>query len=141
MLLLISPDEDTYAYYQIVSGPVPGEGYRVESQTLKLVDKKSISGSGYVGEIEEKDKDELLGAIVSVRPRFSQSWVIGVIHELQRRQLLPAGTWELWLEKMEKDPYSERPKDEIEDTGEMFDWSYSPLDIEHFSPQEPRDMI
>jgi hypothetical protein len=164
ILLLVSPEEDTCMYCHIVGDPGRGEGYRLEVQSNRIVNGTNISGFEIVGEIQERDKDEFIGAVVSIRPRFSQRWVVRVICELQRRQLLPSGTFESWLEKMEDDPYpdaAEAPETAPEDdamhmvatvytsggvdtavyNSEIRGEPSSPQDLDQFLPQKPREWV
>jgi hypothetical protein len=107
IILAVPEGSDRCTYYHMVGGPTQGNNYELQIQANKRVNSNGISSSEYVGTIAKSDVNKLKASAQRIAPQFCQSWVVGVLEDVERKGLVAQGTAATWHAKMEPDPYAQ----------------------------------
>ncbi|KAG8672457.1 hypothetical protein FPOAC2_05847 [Fusarium poae] len=93
-------------WYHSTGGPTQGKPYSAVIEN-KRFRSHGIEKCDFIGQISSKDKNKIKSAAQRTPARFCQRWVVNVLGALEKRGIVPEGTWSDWLAAMEVDPYSE----------------------------------
>lgn len=106
-IILARPDGGmACTYYHVTGGPTQGTPYKIEIQDSKRFDSNGIASTHLVGNIKASDRNKLKASCKNFQPMFCQRWVVEVLGDMERKGLLPSGTYTTWHSNMEVDPYS-----------------------------------
>jgi hypothetical protein len=106
MLMLAEEGSDQATWYHSTGGPAQGKSYKVDINTKRLYNH-GVECHHFLGKIAAKDKNKVKSAVQRAPARFYQRWVVDVLGDLEKRSLVPEGTWEQWNGAMEVDPFSD----------------------------------
>ncbi|UZP38703.1 hypothetical protein NXS19_006519 [Fusarium pseudograminearum] len=105
MLVMVEEGSSSQAtWYHCTGGPTQGKPYSVVIEQ-KPFDSKGIEKYHPIGEISSKNK--IKAAAQRIPGLFCQRWVVNVLGDLEKRGIVPEGTWSDWYVAMEVDPYSD----------------------------------
>ncbi|KAM0350589.1 hypothetical protein ACHAPU_003073 [Fusarium lateritium] len=106
ILMLSEGDSNRATWYHSTGGPTQGKPYKV------CIDRKRLDSHGVdthhrICEISAKDKNKVKAAAHRAPAKRCQRWVVEVLGDLEKREIVPEGTWELWSKAIEADPISD----------------------------------
>ncbi|KAM0244529.1 hypothetical protein ACHAP5_006211 [Fusarium lateritium] len=105
-LMLSKEGSDQATCYHSTGGPAKGKSYKVDISTNRLPNH-GVEWHPFVGKVLEKDKNKVMSAVQSSPARFCQSRILDALADLEKRSLVPEGTWEHWNGAAEVDPISD----------------------------------
>ncbi|KAF5231140.1 hypothetical protein FAUST_9446 [Fusarium austroamericanum] len=92
-------------WYHSTGGPTQDKPYSVVIEQ-KPFDSRGIEKYHLIGEISPKDKNKIKAAAQRTPAMRCQRWVVNVIEDLEKRSIVPEGTWSNWHVSIEVAPYS-----------------------------------
>jgi hypothetical protein len=92
-------------WYHSTGGPTQGKAYSM------VIEQKRFNSHGverhvFIGQIASKDENKLKAAAQRTPGLFCQRWVVNVLGDLEKRNIVPQGTYANWYAAMEVDPFS-----------------------------------
>jgi hypothetical protein len=106
ILILSEEGSDRATWYHSTGGPTQGKPYKVDIDSKRLR-SHCIEKRHFVGKVTIKDKNKVESAVQRAPAKFCQRWVVDVLGDLEKRCIVPEGTWEQWNGAMEFDPFSD----------------------------------
>ncbi|KAM0216567.1 hypothetical protein ACHAPQ_009487 [Fusarium lateritium] len=106
ILMLSEEGSDRATWYHSTGGPTQGKSYKVDIDTKRL-HSHGVENHYLVSKFAAKDKNKVKSAAQRAPAKFCQRWVVDVLMDLEKRSLVPAGTWQQWNGAMEADPFSD----------------------------------
>ncbi|CAK3799037.1 Hypothetical predicted protein [Lecanosticta acicola] len=91
MLMLISQGAQRGTWYHAVGGPTQHAPYSLAVQADKRLDSHGIETTELIGSIMPKDVNKFKSAAQRVKPQQCQRFVVAVVHELEKKELINRG--------------------------------------------------
>ncbi|KAF4998913.1 hypothetical protein FGRMN_2844 [Fusarium graminum] len=105
ILMLSEGDSNRATWYHSTGGPTQGKPYQVSIDTKRL-DSHGVEFHHRVCKISAKDKNKVKAAAYRAPAKSCQMWFVDVLGDLEKRGIVPEGTWEHWNGAMEIRPTS-----------------------------------
>ncbi|GKU11777.1 hypothetical protein FLAG1_02368 [Fusarium langsethiae] len=106
ILIMAEEGSSQATWYHSTRGPTQGKPYSVVIKQ-KRPNSHGIGKRDFIGQISSKDKNKIKSAAQRTPGLFCQRWVVNVIGDLEKRGVIPQGTWSDWYGATEVDPYSD----------------------------------
>ncbi|KAF5027809.1 hypothetical protein F66182_79 [Fusarium sp. NRRL 66182] len=105
ILMLAEQDAEYATWYQALSGPSASEPWSVDISQGRLY-SWAVTDRHHVADIPATHGKKVKAAAKKTPGRFCQAWVVDVVGELERQNVVPAGTQSRIAELAEEDPHA-----------------------------------
>jgi hypothetical protein len=92
MLMLRHQNAPTGTWYHSTGGPSQNRPYKLEIQGGKRSNSRGIQSLELLGTISGEDVKKVTAAAKRVQPQQCQTFVVSMVYELERKNMVPPGT-------------------------------------------------
>ncbi|KAI2631351.1 hypothetical protein GGS26DRAFT_591234 [Hypomontagnella submonticulosa] len=103
ILMLVPKGPQHGTWYHVTRRPNTNGSYELEIQ-MKPVNSFGIESHHYICSIEQKHINKVKSSAQKIPLQRCQLWTVNVLEDLEKKSLVPQGTYNAWFEKVENNP-------------------------------------